>query len=934
MLRPRILFIGDPAAVAPYRGIAKKWARATFLERVRNKTYRFADVEIRVENRFEINESKVYIKANPLKFMYQFFGTLDFMYQDYVDIDHYGPFRPLPRGYMTFVTAKPDPDHADKLILTAKPILSNVEYLNDDNGNPLWIADTSPLPEVVNRAARIKPCHQPDGFGVHQHWVSATTGHPSNPWIMSQWAAARPCHNLHRQSGSDAGRNSYVDIGYDYSSVLFRGNKGRDSAPDADFYQRAALLKVKSDSFGTRQFIVMVDAAHVFYCYPTSAREADYLDIGSYAGIKTNVPDSKARSAPCPWPSWANFEAWGRAAGTEPDPPLVERPQPIWRFSPDGQRAACITAHRDDSWADARYESTYLLPYPLTGQERWKVREDYPGLVEVVFSVSLTGPDAEDFSFSASLGRTLYSKIDGKIPLDVGYAVRDMPLDVDVPDVRAGDLLALFYKHYMSHSTFSQTPDPVDINFPDRKELIRPNFATKATVERFDNGDWIELKHWCAWMSCCGAVGGPYLAAYEGRDFSPHLESLVNDFNPSIETVDLNDFSFLTNVVSLDLPTLSWALGATIRTAGRIPERPQSFNADAAVLVVSTFGEEHERRTAGHPSLIDSAAQLFDMTGAYPDWDAMTPIDINATATYHFPDDPPGSPGYYQDDQTSVAVLEVVNGATSSVEIGNAGARVVGPSTNLSTDPFAQSGKFPSLAELWLPTLYELFDVAPLLRPGIVWFETGPSYVGPGRLEMTGFPFGAVHNAKVSAATLSGLNALHQKVRSCIDGSWACYVGPVAAYNGVRIVGQSPSLANYQQIEIDKISFRVENTDGTLRRMGEYSHLEAINSAFRKNLTYTDLHFDLRLNGTVVEVKPKGKYPSYTQWFSFLPNSTFLGPLSAGFVSPYLYQGYEIVDHSLGASLDYYQPSDSNHFFSALCHPNPAMEAVFGLGKG
>lgn len=57
MIHPRVLFIGDPAAAAPYVGIAKKLARQTFNARIRSKTYKLGDATIRVENTLPAKET-------------------------------------------------------------------------------------------------------------------------------------------------------------------------------------------------------------------------------------------------------------------------------------------------------------------------------------------------------------------------------------------------------------------------------------------------------------------------------------------------------------------------------------------------------------------------------------------------------------------------------------------------------------------------------------------------------------------------------------------------------------------------------------------------------------------------------------------------------------------------------------------------------------
>ena len=77
-------------------------------------------------------------------------------------------------------------------------------------------------------------------------------------------------------------------------------------------------------------------------------------------------------------------------------------------------------------------------------------------MVEVSFSIEITGPDPEDFDFSVGIAQSIYCVDSGRYPIAVGYAMKDMT------GISTNDLLLLEYDFYTSNIACSVEHD-VDV---------------------------------------------------------------------------------------------------------------------------------------------------------------------------------------------------------------------------------------------------------------------------------------------------------------------------------------------------------------------------------------------------------------------------------------------------------------------------------------
>jgi hypothetical protein len=769
---------------------------------------------------------------------YQFFGTTERVHYDTVG------GRTGVVGYLTFVTYKNDPENEGLLILTAIPKMTNF----DDEVIEKTPADLFSM----NEAGVINPWHQPDTGNPHQFFSDFAIFDEgkvkSNPWLLSQWCAALPCHALYWESGAHAGdQYSLYDAGYDYAPNLFKGAKGASQVPDTDWYQRGNYVVVTSDEFGSRMFIIMNDVNHVFYCYPADVYNDDEATPD---GKKTNVDPLFVQSVNCPWPEWVNIESI-KSANTNFNP--------IWQFSPSGLKACCVTGHRQEPWTDggesaAVYRSNRSPKY-------LPVREDYPGVVELLFSITLTGPNPEDFTFNIDLGTAIYSKTQPtnqrQYPISVGYAIRDYPLDSDNPIVQRNELVLLEYRHYQDHPDYYQeiviSEDRTD------QMTIRPCFLSLAVVSFLRGGAWTEYKKWLAWYSSVGNQDVWIQSRNNDRRFTPRGE----DF-PEVEkeTSSFTDglwdrFNYVGNVQFMDLRSLSWTVGASIMLEGqsfKVGRLGPNWSFEASLLSVNVFGEEKHRQSAGHPLMKAAIDDYFDLANSFTSLDGMTGIDINATF----------SRGNWNFPVSLLMPLTVNNGSFSSTNFSGSNRTCGQWRTEAIADRFSISTAIPPGANdkifySPLPFLYfESVDSSVyfnISRGHYAWVvQSVDSYVAAGSNTFNGYPFGVIHHNRVAGVTLTAMNALHQHTRISHNGSWACFIGPISTKTTIQQIRENPdwTLGNPERDVVDrperetfifdKVYIRTEDEFGKLERYAESTHLELFNSAFDKTLNVTDYY--------------------------------------------------------------------------------------------
>ena len=823
---------------------------------------------------------------------YQFIGSLAHLYKTFDDDNLPAGTRYLPLVYAVHAEFKGGNWKATPLISSGEDVPT------DPAPTKPWTYDADP--RNTDDHLILSPAHQWDGMGIHQ-WFNPTPDVPKRniPWLMTQWQQSHPLSALGYFTGGSAARWFAKDMGYDFGPTYFSGDglTGVNKSPDSDWYGRAAVHRTESG----RIFIIMVDVNSTFYCYPTTGYDQTIISGGGeWPGEKANVPTALTQSQVCPWPAWVTAENLGVAAIEEPVSDAVHhsRLRPLWVFNQAGTRAACIAAHRDVSWSDAYFTSSL---YDSSGNYKWNIKEDYPGLVEVEFTVAVTGPNDEDFTFSVALRQDIYSKEDQRCPVAVGYAMRDMsgaPLDT---------LLLLEYQHYTDVPAMCvEADDPDALGPPTLYQPRRPNRCTVASIQAQGVTDvWVELDRWLVYYACYPVETH---AVPEPRQFEPVITAF--DGVPNFDYY-YNHFVYIAQIQTLDLSSLSWCVGATIWTQGTVPRiSGDTYGAEAATIVTVAFGVERDRRSIGHADLKPVASAMFNLTHTYPDLGGMTRFHLNATADYtHY------TTGFASGTEHEYATLDVTDGA------GNTWSNVIqDASENMAsyTAMTANTTLFPSATEIWCPSIFAYWDGWPLVRPGVRWRTAGGWQTGA--LSFTGYPYAAVHHGAVHFLTLAALNGVQQAIKAHRDGSWSIFAGPFAAQTSLMTVS-SDVPDSYEQTLVDRVVLRGKDESSEQAT----THIALLNQAFSKTLTPEDYHFTIRKigTGTVPEFQPASDDPTAHSWYDI----NTLAPLGIIWGNQYL-NGSRPFNLFCFESA-FIQANRYGTFNPFSTWPNPRMECAF-----
>jgi hypothetical protein len=916
MLHPRVLFLGDPAAAAPYVGIAKKLARETFDARIRNKTYTVGEATIRVENTLSAKEgfgsdftqtfggiSKVWIQAGSSDAGYQFFGSsplLDKSYGIALPAEYGGGTRYVPKGFSAFVSVR-----AGALVNT--PLVSS-ELAPPDNE---WRYDADPTNTYLY--LRSDPFHQWDGRGVHQWRPALTTNTDQRwtdarqSWLLTQWQQPYPCLGQGARSGGVYRTRVTTDAGYDFGPTVFKegARKGVPKIPDAGWYERAGMQTVVSTEFGTRRFIVMVDFNQRFYCYPTNGYGPEFLAGQDVAlGEKANVPTELTQSQACPWPAWVTPQPTDFDVGD-----TATWLRPVWSFSPDGLKAVCVAAHRAEAWADSEFTSTF---YDNAGQVIRTLQEDYPGLVEVGFTIALTGTNPEDFTFAVNLLYDACSQDTLIAPVAAVYT--NSPIGA----IAENSLVVLEYQHYTDNPSFT-IADPLLVDDPSAVTPARPNFTTIANVRVRQDSVWSVVRQWLAHY-------GAYPLDYKNpgyrlgeRKFTPQLE----DYH-SLAVGDVlggEEFSFTTQINAMELETLSFCLAGSAYTMGWFTPTvgdSETYGIEGATVVVIAFNVEQERQSVGHDLMKAETSLMLDLQGSYPVLDDLTPFYLNATldqteVAYPWP------PYSTTDWLKKTANLTVRNG--DGVEMAS-----------LIQWGFYEAWRYLSFSEcplftgydsIYAPRVFSYFDIAPFIRPGVRWEASGSPVAGES--SFTDYPYGIIFHHRVLHKTILALNNTNTRFSTHPRSqSWAICVGPFSANAQTMKVSEPPIPHTLDQAIIDRIQLRVWDSATAAYVLHDTSHRAALNSAFNQAWAEEDYYFNTREGGDgIPEFKPASLDATAHSWYDL----TTLVPKAALWSSEY--QSGDFI-FPLACFSDTFMDTVRHLTYDpAITFPTPRMEAYF-----
>ncbi len=256
-------------------------------------------------------------------------------------------------------------------------------------------------------------------------------------------------------------RDYYYDVPY---------QDGQGTAPVRTAYLRTATPAdwprangnqvVVDETYGSREFAIYVDAYNQFFVFP----------VGEIDPINPSFPHNQNVDAGSVQQATFSLPAGGYApammlstyfATHTVVQGLLDFPELQWKFSPDGTKAASILYAREPFDFDSAEFSTDIGSEPFDATDFTSLRSQLgvqgrngltefgagynsqryfaaPGIVEVTIDITLTGPDPEDFTASASLAVIRDPAVSAYCPMFVGYAWVDI-----AGKCTAGDLIAV-----------------------------------------------------------------------------------------------------------------------------------------------------------------------------------------------------------------------------------------------------------------------------------------------------------------------------------------------------------------------------------------------------------------------------------------------------------------------------------------------------------
>lgn len=928
-------------------GLAKEFGRSTYKAGILSKVWKVANgVTIRVQNALQAKVCKVWIEATGGEFIYQFFGSEGVVFQNYPDPNT--PGRLLVRGNACLVKMRAKVvDGVPAVQFKATPLVSSLR--ESPETPPVWpyIED----PYQTDNYLKVTPAHQPDGADFTK-WYSSGGGY----LLGTTWAQAKPHYAVGLLSGGVNARYDLVDSGFDFAPNVFRQPQATTQAPDSDWYREAAIQSVSyvnaNGETETRRFIIMVDVTHVFYCYPLGVQEERYPNDDN--DVKHNVPTELVKASSCPWPSWVSQEKIGvitTGANSEKEFRFH------WSFNTEGTKACCVAYHRDEAWGGSR-----------TLNESYPIQEDYPGIVEVGFTIDIYGDDLNKFSFTVDLIYSNYSKETNITPVAVGYANKTLYDDEGDIKCPRDSLIVLRYRHYIGYFTFpDKNTKPV---------LRRPIKATNAVVCYKDpDGLFIELRKWLACYNCLtpNVARSPqygdffadtsdtsiYVDPYDPYVMRPHLPLAENIPDAPAAAVDrgMDSYLFITQLSSIDLPTLSFSLCSTLvhfaantkdlGSYSGVSNPNVSWGQSGVLATIIVYDQEVKQQFVGPTGLETIMVDLYGLSGTYPDFTQLNEFNMSATIDYTW------SPGTYTHSLVPSAYIADVEyyfgvglGSFTLNESLNAMTTLydyhrifdLGPfGYNLSGNP-AVSGQNVVLC----PIVYFYFDEGLLVRPGWVTSSDRASPFWNGNGSISGYPYGAIYHNRVLNMTDTHLLNVRGKLTVHPSGSYSVFAGPYAAGTGVFTYTASSgttTVPSYGQFVIDVIYGRLnkkkENIDDpdVLLADGETTHLDVMNSCFELLLTEADYYMDLEF--LVSKMKVSSKHTNDDD----LPTAYFEEAVNLPF-GPILMTGQITVPLSTGGTGQLTPWEKTTSVFSSIfmsqnsgvpsfTFPNPRMESVF-----
>ena len=323
------------------------------------------------------------------------------------------------------------------------------------------------------------------------------------PWHPYSGVYLRACNDAgvgaaHYARGSIDGQLSR-DVGFDIpwgdTTAVKPIRLAVLNQPSIDWPRASGRMTVTDATFGTRVFAIYVDAFDQFFAFPLSQITA----LSSADATLQNVDPAFVKQAMITWPAWMYRKSelmrdYIVAHASESPfyltPGLTHFPEYDWKVHPDGTKACAVVFER----VAADYDTTYFgasgshpTAFPTTqaafdtfmgrtgignrhGETDGAGGSTYPedtdltnnpqrycigtGLVEVALSITLTGNNPQDFTFSATVNEVRAPSTTNLCTFIAGYTHYDIAQDSSIAfadrvyTTDRGDLCVLDIERY------------------------------------------------------------------------------------------------------------------------------------------------------------------------------------------------------------------------------------------------------------------------------------------------------------------------------------------------------------------------------------------------------------------------------------------------------------------------------------------------------
>lgn len=262
------------------------------------------------------------------------------------------------------------------------------------------------------------------------------------------------------------------DQAYDLSFSRVQGRL-KNRLPECDWPHDSMFVTKSSDEYGSRTFVVMVDASGVFYCWPDNENVyGEFESPYNYQGQNVSVDPDYVKSANPPYPDWAYVPVGNRRDTDWPIGTFSGEPRYAWRFHPHGTKVVGIVLKREtlndtvvygkttDEYANPHFKEVEIDDFKIDATNKvngssyvGNIKSDWPGFVEFNITINIVGPNMGDFEFSLSLSRHQEPNADNYIIAAAYLSPAQKPWSEYGVSASIGDLLVLNLEIYRSDRT-------------------------------------------------------------------------------------------------------------------------------------------------------------------------------------------------------------------------------------------------------------------------------------------------------------------------------------------------------------------------------------------------------------------------------------------------------------------------------------------------